>query len=144
MTTIRSRYAAHGMNACASQCHNLIDPPGFAFLNYDAIGAWMSTDAGQPVDASGSLTVGSTQITFRNAVEMLTKLAQNDQVRDCMATQWLRYLTRRHDVSGDSGSLATARTAFRSASFDIREMIVALAKTNAMSHRTPSVGEVTQ
>jgi hypothetical protein len=143
-TTIRARYADHAANPCATSCHQLIDPPGFAFLNYDSIGAWMATDAGQPVDASGSLAVGSKQIVFHDAVDMLAQLAQADEVRDCMAKQWLRYLTRRGDIPGDSGSLAATTSAFRSASFDIRELMVALTKTNAMTHRIPSPGEVTQ
>ena len=40
---------------CAS-CHRVIDPIGFAFENFDAIGQWRDTDAGLPIDASGTLS----------------------------------------------------------------------------------------
>ena len=39
---------------CAAGCHNLFDPPGFSFENYDGIGSYRTTDADQPVDATGS------------------------------------------------------------------------------------------
>jgi hypothetical protein len=140
-TTIRARYDQHGTNACATACHAIIDPPGFAFLNYDAIGAWVSQDANQPVDATGSFPVGSTTVTFKNAVDMMKQLAQRPEVSDCMTAMWLRYLNRRLEAPGDAQSLKTARAAFTTSSNDMREMLVALAKTNAFSVRLPNPGE---
>jgi uncharacterized protein DUF1588/uncharacterized protein DUF1585 len=56
--TMRERMAAHRQPACAG-CHNLIDPLGFAMDNFDAVGAWRSHDAGNPIDASGRLPDGT-------------------------------------------------------------------------------------
>jgi hypothetical protein len=36
-----------------------MDPIGFALENFDAVGAWRSTDAGEPIDASGELADGA-------------------------------------------------------------------------------------
>jgi hypothetical protein len=36
-----------------------MDPVGFALENFDAVGRWRETDAGNPVDASGGLPDGS-------------------------------------------------------------------------------------
>jgi hypothetical protein len=36
-----------------------MDPLGFALDHFDAVGAWRTTDAGTPVDASGALPDGS-------------------------------------------------------------------------------------
>ncbi|HVT78864.1 MAG TPA: DUF1592 domain-containing protein, partial [Acidimicrobiales bacterium] len=38
--TTRQSYDAHGKAACASSCHGLFDPPGFAFENYDGLGQY--------------------------------------------------------------------------------------------------------
>ena len=51
--------AKHRANAACASCHNLIDPPGFALENFDAVGRWRATEEGQPVDASGGLPDGS-------------------------------------------------------------------------------------
>ena len=58
--TIRERLAKHRTNAVCSTCHSAIDPPGFALENFDAIGAWRSTDeSGQPVDSTATLVSGA-------------------------------------------------------------------------------------
>jgi hypothetical protein len=55
--TIRERMAAHRAPVCVN-CHQLIDPPGFALEGFDAVGAWRTHEAGAPVDASGRLADG--------------------------------------------------------------------------------------
>ncbi len=56
---MRQRIAEHRANPACSGCHNIMDPVGFAFENYDAIGRWRTVEEGQPIDASGSLPDGS-------------------------------------------------------------------------------------
>jgi hypothetical protein len=36
-----------------------MDPLGFGLENYDPLGRWRTTDAGQPIDASGTLPSGA-------------------------------------------------------------------------------------
>lgn len=141
--TTRQRFAQHAMNPCAG-CHALFEPIGFAFENYDGLGGYRTTDNGQPVDASGSLTIGTTPVTFKSAIELAGELAQNPQVQDCLATQWTRYILRRREGDGDLASLQKAEAAFRAAAFDMRELLVAIATTDAFSHRSPAPGEVLQ
>ncbi len=56
---MRARLAKHRANAACASCHNLMDPVGFAFENYDATGRWRTMEDGVPVDASGGLPDGS-------------------------------------------------------------------------------------
>ena len=65
--SMRERVAEHRANPACAGCHNLMDPVGFAFENYDAVGRWRSTDGGVPVDASGVMPDGS---KFANADEL--------------------------------------------------------------------------
>jgi mono/diheme cytochrome c family protein len=59
--TIRERLAQHRQQAVCNSCHSVIDPPGFALENFDAIGGWRTVDeAGRPVDASGTMVNGVT------------------------------------------------------------------------------------
>jgi hypothetical protein len=55
--TIRERMAAHRAPGCVN-CHQLIDPLGFALEGFDAIGGWRTHEAGAPVDASSRLADG--------------------------------------------------------------------------------------
>src|SRR6185312_13907443 len=43
---------------CAS-CHKIMDPIGFSLENFDAVGAWRTTDDGTPINPDGMLVDGS-------------------------------------------------------------------------------------
>jgi hypothetical protein len=58
--TIRERLAQHRREAVCSSCHSVIDPPGFALENFDAIGGWRTVDeGGRAVDSVGSTVSGA-------------------------------------------------------------------------------------
>ncbi len=56
---VRERMAQHRADAVCASCHQLIDPPGFALENYDAVGRWRDFEEGRPVDAKGGLPGGA-------------------------------------------------------------------------------------
>lgn len=58
--SVRERLALHRANPQCAGCHRVIDPPGFALENFDAVGRWRQLEEGRPVDASGGLPDGST------------------------------------------------------------------------------------
>lgn len=52
---MRERLQQHRANPACANCHEQMDPVGFSLENYDAVGRWRVTDAGQPIDATGGL-----------------------------------------------------------------------------------------
>ncbi len=90
--TNRERTASATRPGTCNTCHRTINPPGFAFEHYDAVGRWRSHDNGQPVDASGSLALaGGERITFTDGVDFARQLAASGRVRDCYVLHWARY-----------------------------------------------------
>ena len=58
--SIREQMEQHRANPACAACHRMMDPPGFALENFDAIGRWRTTgETGTPIDASGTLVDGS-------------------------------------------------------------------------------------
>jgi len=57
--TMRERMEAHRANPVCAACHRIMDPLGLALENFDAVGSWRASEAGQPIDASGVLVDGS-------------------------------------------------------------------------------------
>ncbi len=55
---MRERLAQHRANAACASCHRQMDPLGLALENFDAVGRWRTTEAGQPIDASGAFIDG--------------------------------------------------------------------------------------
>jgi hypothetical protein len=56
---IRERLAEHRTNTACANCHQRIDPVGFALEQFDAVGRWRMLEEGKPVDAAGGLPDGS-------------------------------------------------------------------------------------
>jgi len=56
--SVRERMEQHRKSPVCAACHSVIDPPGLALENFDAIGRWRETDSGQPVDANTTLPGG--------------------------------------------------------------------------------------
>ena len=88
--TIRERLAEHRKDPVCSTCHAVIDPPGFALENFDAIGGWRTTDeAGRPVDARGTTASGSTVEGLSGLRAML--LEEPDRFPTTVAEKLLAY-----------------------------------------------------
>jgi hypothetical protein len=87
--TLRQRMEQHRANPNCAVCHQRMDPLGFAFENFDAIGAWRDNDAGQPIDPSGVLPDGK---KFNGPAELKKVLQQKqDLFRRCLAEKMLTY-----------------------------------------------------
>src|SRR5262249_61059030 len=56
--TLRQQMEQHRTNPICASCHKRMDPIGFAFENFDAVGVWRDKDGDAPVDASGVLPDG--------------------------------------------------------------------------------------
>ena len=57
--SMREQLAEHRANPACASCHKVMDPIGFALENFDAVGAWRSTEGGQVLDVSGELADGT-------------------------------------------------------------------------------------
>jgi Protein of unknown function (DUF1592)/Protein of unknown function (DUF1588)/Protein of unknown function (DUF1595)/Protein of unknown function (DUF1587)/Protein of unknown function (DUF1585) len=137
--TARERYKQHVANPTCATCHTMMDPVGFGFENYDAIGKYRTMEGGQPVDASGEvLQSEDLDGKFNGAVELSKKLAGSNNVRTCLASQWFRYALGRIEDAGDSASIMGAVDAF-APSGDLRELIIATTKTDSFRARIVEV-----
>ncbi len=128
-STNRERTEAATKPTECNSCHRRINPAGFAFEHYDAMGAWRAEDNGQPVDASGSLRLpGAEHLVFNDGVEFARKLAESRRVRDCYALHWTRYATGRRLERNEPG-LDTIQRSFRE-NDSIGELLVAIASSD--------------
>jgi hypothetical protein len=57
--SVRERQEMHRANPACSSCHNVIDPIGLSFENFDVTGAWRNRDEGNPIDTQGELYDGT-------------------------------------------------------------------------------------
>jgi hypothetical protein len=92
--TMRQAMVAHRANPVCASCHARMDPIGFAMDNFDAVGQWRDSDAGQPIDASGVLPEGT---RFNGVAELKKALLKNPkQFVSTVAEKLLMYAIARN------------------------------------------------
>ncbi len=140
----RELFAQHAKNECTGGCHDLMDPLGFAFEHYDAVGRFRTVDGGKPVDASGTLSPpsGGPDVPFDNAIGLARALVGSEDVQRCMVKQWFRFAFGRREVSADEPSLMKVNVAFRRSGLNVRELLVSLSTSLAFRYRASGAGEV--
>jgi hypothetical protein len=79
-------------SAVCKACHGtIINPLGFTFENYDAAGAYRTTDHGEPVDAHTTPNLDGQQREIANSVELAEALGQSRQAHECFSSHLVEY-----------------------------------------------------
>ncbi|MGK3984394.1 DUF1592 domain-containing protein [Sorangium sp. So ce136] len=91
--TNRERVEAHtGKGTCGEACHGtMINPAGFAFEHYDAIGKYRTTDNGVPVNAADIYHLGGQPRSYTDAIEFSRVLAESSEAHACYARRWIEF-----------------------------------------------------
>jgi hypothetical protein len=124
-TTLREQLVKHRADATCAQCHNKIDPAGFALENFDAIGTWREKyDRKLEVDPSGKLPGGQ---TF-SSVDEFRKLvvAEDETFTRCLTKKLLTYAIGRQLNSGDRPSIDKISKELASKDKGLRDLIQAV------------------
>lgn len=126
-TTIRMQLQAHATNATCASCHGKIDPLGFAFENYDAIGRWRTEEdvpgKGKPpaVNATGKLPDGR---TFNGPKEFKALLVQDeDRFAEAFIEQLATYALRRVLTIDDADQIKAIAKASKADNYRLTTVI---------------------
>jgi hypothetical protein len=113
-------------------CHALIDPPGYAFEGFDAVGRARTTDNGAPVDTSNLDIVATTppDAHVNGPSELISVISTDPGAEDCMARQWLAFvlgLPSEENLDADAETaLPPIDAAFAASGFNLKELIAAV------------------
>jgi hypothetical protein len=133
--TAREKFIEHSKNPACKACHALFDTLGFAMENYDAVGAWRTTEKGKMIDPTGMITLSNGgDLTFSNFVDMIDKLGKGEAASDCFAAQFVQYVSGR--VKLDDCDRANAIVAFRSSGYKMDALVQAIVKSPSFVSRS--------
>ncbi|MCB9741993.1 MAG: DUF1592 domain-containing protein [Alphaproteobacteria bacterium] len=140
--TNRERVEAHtGEGTCGGSCHAyLINPPGFAFENYDAVGAWRVSDNGQPVDASGEFYFSDGPASWTTGPELAGLIAGHPDAHGCYAWRWLSWTHARPPTEADRERIAPLVQASVEG-LPITELLVELVASESFRYRAAEEAE---
>lgn len=125
------------MPACAG-CHSIINPVGFAFENYDGIGAYRTTENGATVDAAGELDIADSTLAYQSAPDFLTQVAELPRARSCYSLHWLHYAYGRDESAADSRTLARMTQGMGEGAFGVRDLLRTITRGAAFNHLPPT------
>lgn len=138
--TIRKQLEAHATHATCASCHQKIDPLGFAFDNFDAIGRWRTTEqvAGgngddPPVNARGQLADGR---RYGDAEEFKQLLAEDlDRFAEAFVEQLATYALRRVMTIDEAAEIKAIAAASKQDGYQLRAVIENLIVSDLMRKR---------
>jgi hypothetical protein len=127
--------ALTGDGTCGQGCHSsFINPIGYAFEHYDAIGGYRTTDAGKPVDAASSFPFLEGERSFADAIELSDVLAESLQVHRCYAGFWVEHALGRARTEADEALVE--QVAERSlAGASTRDLFVDILSSDVLRYR---------
>lgn len=137
--TTRQQVEAHTQSQdYCSGCHKtLVNPPGFAFEHYDALGQWRDLENEVPIDAASEFHGAyGTHFVFTDAVDLLGQVVESEEGPRCYLTQWFRYGFARKEQAIDRCTLDELHTALQGEGYNIQELLVAMTKTTAFRYRS--------
>jgi hypothetical protein len=146
--TNRERLAIHLNSESCSSCHNLIDPIGFGFEKFDALGQRreklkLTFTAGRrekpvpPVavelelDTTGDVA-GIPESAFSSPRELGNILANSAQCQECVVKQFFRYAMGRKETPADRQAIRRIYEDFRESGFRFQELMVSLVKRTGL------------
>ncbi len=137
--TVRQQIEAHSTNSNCASCHKNIDPLGFAFDNYDAVGRWRNEEVAQgkgdnpPVNAAGTLPDGRAY----NGPDEFKKLliADLDRFAPAFVENLATFALRRAMTLDDQAQLKTIAQASKKEDYKMRTVIENLVLSDLFQKR---------
>jgi hypothetical protein len=131
--TTRQKLERHRAEEPCKSCHSLMDPIGLGLENFDAIGAYRTTENGVAIDARGNL-LGT---DFTGAKELAKLLAPDTRLQSCFTQQLLTYAVGRTFSKPDGRSYADALAKHSAAAgrSGVHDLIAAVVQSEAFRTR---------
>jgi len=123
-----------GQSFCPA-CHSEINPPGFAFEGFDAIGQQRTTENGAAVDTAATMVLDGQRVSFDGAAELVERLAHSKEAHRCYSRRWLEFAYGRPLAESDRATW----DAIAADSLPIADIIVAIVRSSEFLSPAPSV-----
>ena len=134
--TTRQRLQAHVDDPQCAACHASLDPIGFAFEHYDAIGAWRDEDRNGAVQTDGVLPTGE---AFGDALELVEILAEDPAFVACTVRQIYTFALGRAPGPDDAEHLDAIVAQVAEEGYGLRSAFEAVATSEVFALRRREV-----
>lgn len=134
--SVRQVMEQHRKNAACASCHSKMDPLGFAFENFNAIGGWRDRDGDFAVDPSGVLPGGQ---TFNGPDELREIMREQKEIFvRCVVEKMLTYAIGRGLEYYDRCTVDDIMVVLKSNDYKFSTLLLEIVKSDPFQNRTTS------
>ena len=132
--TMRQMMEVHREKPVCASCHKRMDPIGLGLENFNAIGQFRSTEAGQPIDTAGELVTGE---AFSDVSALKTVLADSrtDDFYRCLSEKILTYAIGRGPEYYDAVSIDAIVSRLHEGEGTLKELVLAIIESSPFQKR---------
>jgi len=129
--TKRQMLEEHRQNPMCAGCHGSFDPLGFAFEEFDWIGAYRTAEPnGLAIDSAGTFE----GVAFANSRDFVHHLRTMPEVQRCFLNHMFRYATGHKETAGDEAILDAWNDEFGRVNHQLVEFFKAITATTDFAH----------
>lgn len=138
MTNRERVEATTGPGTCGAGCHStMINPPGFAFEHFDAVGKYRTEDRGKPINSAASYGFSEGLKSFDGAVEFSHLLAESPQAHSCYLQNWLGYINGHPFKPEEQATLDALLGDSLAGKLPLRDAVIRIVTADAFLNRLP-------
>jgi hypothetical protein len=127
-----------GPGTCGEVCHGaLMNPLGFAFENYDAIGKYRTIDQGKTINAADSYVLDGQLKSFNNGVELSQLLADAKETHACYVQNLMTYLHGRALKAEEQPTVDYYARLSRAGMITLHDLQLTIVTADAFLNRLP-------
>ena len=132
--TLRERLEQHREDPACYGCHSFIDPPGFLFERFDAVGRYREEVEGVSIDASGDID----GVVMEDSAALGRYLAEGDRVTRCLTKQLYRFALGRLEVASEEPELERLHELWRREGFRFKALLKQLLMSEGFRSYDPN------
>ncbi len=136
--TARQRLEMHRKVEPCKSCHQLMDPIGLGFENFDAIGAFRDKENAVTIDPSGDLDGKP----FANPKALASLLKADPRTAPCLARSLYRHASGHVEQLGETIPMNNIVKTFEGDGYRLRALALAIATSDAFRYATASTGDM--
>ncbi len=131
--TLRQRMEQHRADPNCATCHQRMDPLGFGFENFDAIGAWRTKEGTSDIDSSGVLPGGQ---KFNGPAELRSILKKRESAfTHCLTEKLLTYALGRGMERYDKCTVDEVARSVAKEDYKFSSLVVEIVRSEAFQKR---------
>jgi hypothetical protein len=100
----------------------MIDPIGLGLEHFDGVGAFRTSEVGQPIDASGELD----GVAFQDPRELASALKNHPDFAACLTRSVFRFATGHVETSGEEPTVLALSRSMAADGYRFRSLLLGL------------------